>query len=103
MNATMKTFRLSMVILAAGLAVTGCGRKNLPVAPRPVTAPITSGGSAGTSTSLAPVPTGSTEAATFQRAQRLGANDSNLNVSPAEVSRNPKAEKQSFPLDFLLN
>jgi predicted small lipoprotein YifL len=101
MNATMKTFRLSMVILATALALGGCGRKNLPVAPKPVTAPIT--GSNGTTTSLTPVPTASGEAATFQRAQRLGANDSNLNVSPAEVSRNPKAEKQSFPLDFLLN
>ena len=94
----MKFFRLSMVLLATGLALGGCGRKNLPVAPKPVTAPI----AGSNSTTIAPVPVTPTGAATFQGAQRLGAG-SNLNVSPAEVSRNPKASKDSFPLDFLLN
>ena len=89
--------RLSMVILATALALGGCGRKNLPVAPAPVTAPI---GSAQTPNTNAPAST-----ANFQRAARLGSggSSSDLTISPAEVTRNPNAEKKSFPLDFLLN
>jgi len=96
MSATMKFFRLSMVLLAGALALSGCGRKNLPVPPRPVTAPI------GTSKTPNSGDTASSSAANFQRSERIGSG-SNLNVSPAEVSRNRNAEKKSFPLDFLLN
>ena len=96
MSATMKFFRLSMVLLVTALALSGCGRKNLPVAPTPVTAPI---GSARTPNSDVNAPSSTTN---FQRSSRLGSG-TNLNVSPAEVTRNPKAEKKTFPLDFLLN
>lgn len=98
----MTTFRLSMAILAAALVLAGCGRKNLPVAPRPVTTPV--GESRTPNSDNSPAST-----ASFQRAARIGAaapggsTSSSLNVSPAEVSRNPTAEKKSFPLDFLLN
>ena len=96
MSATMKFFRLSTVLLASALALSGCGRKNLPVAPTPVTAPI-GGSKTPNSGDNAPSST-----ANFQRSARIGAG-SNLNVSPAEVTRNPKAERKTFPLDFLLN
>ncbi|MBC8130759.1 MAG: hypothetical protein H7Y08_10625 [Rhizobiaceae bacterium] len=96
MEPMMNTFRLSLLVLTAGLALSGCGRKNLPVAPRPVTTPL--GQSQTPNTDNAPSST-----ANFQRAARLSATGSNLTVSPAEVSQNPGAPKRSFPLDFLLN
>lgn len=96
MEPMMKTFRLSLLALTAALALTGCGRKNLPVAPQPLTTPL--GQSQTPNTNNAPSST-----ANFQRAARLSPTGSNRTVSPAEVSQNPGAPKKSFPLDFLLN
>ncbi|WP_224000256.1 hypothetical protein [Aureimonas sp. SA4125] len=98
----MMRFNLSILVLAAALALGGCGRKNLPVAPQPQNTPI---GESRTPNEDAPA-----SVANFQRANGLGAtagpsgsSDSSLTISPAEVSNNPNAAKKSFPLDFLLN
>ena len=99
----MMRFRLTILVLATALALGGCGRKNLPVAPQRTDRPI---GESKTPNENAPASVSS-----FQRANGLGAtstglagsSDSSLSISPAEVSRDPTAAKKSFPLDFLLN
>lgn len=91
----MKTFGLA-VLLSASLALAGCGRKNLPVAPAPVTTPI--GQSATPNQDNQPAST-----ANFRRAGRVATSGADLTVTPAEVSRNPQSPAKSFPLDFLLN
>ncbi|GGD32502.1 hypothetical protein GCM10011335_39410 [Aureimonas glaciei] len=99
----MRRFNLSILVLATALALSGCGRKNLPVPPQRTDTPI---GESRTPNQDAPA-----SITNFQRANGLGAtstglagsSDSSLSISPAEVNRNPTAAKKSFPLDFLLN
>lgn len=95
MEETMKTFRLSLLILMGAMTLAGCGRKNLPVAPQSVTTPV---GQAPTPNARA----SSDSALRFQRTGRISP-QADLTVTPAEVTRNPQAAKKSFPLDFLLN
>jgi predicted small lipoprotein YifL len=103
MDDGMRRFKLSILLLATALALGGCGRKNLPVPPQPKNTPI--------GESKMPNQDAPASVANFRRANGLGAtstglagsSDSSLSISPAEVSRNPNAEKKSFPLDFLLN
>ena len=99
----MMRFKLTILVVATTLALGGCGRKNLPVAPERTDTPI--------GDSKMPNENAPASVANFQRANGLGAtssglagsSDSSLNISPAEVGNNPNAEKKSFPLDFLLN
>lgn len=101
-NAVMR-FRIPILVLATALALGGCGRKNLPVPPQRTDTPI--------GESKMPNQDAPASVANFQRASGIGAtssglsgsSDSSLSISPAEVARNPNAEKKSFPLDFLLN
>lgn len=94
MDKTMTGFRLTILLLTAAVALGGCGRKNLPVAPSRAARSV---GEPGSTDDNAPA-----SVANFQRAGRVTA-DGDLTISPAEVSRNPKAAGKSFPLDFLLN
>lgn len=87
-----------LLLVAAGLTMAGCGRKNLPVAPSGGAVPI--GTEADPNTPAAQSQLTGTQ--TFRRASRLSATG-DLTVSPAEVSRNPNAKRKSFFLDPLLN
>ena len=82
-----------LLALAAAAVLPACGRKNLPVAPRPTAV----GGALAPAAEESPASVPS-----FQRAARI-TTETDLTVSPAEVSRVPGAPKKSFPLDFLLN
>lgn len=87
-----------LLLVAASLTISGCGRKNLPVSPSGGAVPIGSEADPGTPAAQARL----TGTQTFQRAARISATG-DLTVSPAEVSRNPNAKKKSFFLDPLLN
>lgn len=87
-----------LLLLAAGLSLTGCGRKNLPVSPSGAAVPIGSEADPGTPAAQSRL----TGTQTFQRASRLSSTN-DLTVSPAEVSRNPNAKTKTFLLDPLLN
>lgn len=86
-----------VLALAAGATVlTGCGRKNLPVAPRSVASPV---GAPGSTNDDSP-----SSLANFQRSNRVtSSGGSDLRITPAEVARNPGAPKRRFLLDGLLN
>lgn len=91
---TTTRFRLAVLALCAAAVLGGCGRKNLPVAPSRAARSV---GAAGSTDNNAP-----SSVADFKRGARV-TDEGDLTISPAEITRNPKAEKKSFPLDFLLN
>lgn len=89
---SMTGVRTAVLVLAVGATVlTGCGRRNFPVAPTPEgqepRAPAIAPGDPGPGLASSPriVPSSSTS------------------VAPGEVQRNPNAERRPFLLDGLLN
>ncbi|GGE13941.1 hypothetical protein GCM10011390_36370 [Aureimonas endophytica] len=86
-----------MLALLGAAALTGCGRKNLPVASGgSVTAPI---GAPGSTDQNAPQ-----SLANFQRTNRVtSSGGDDLRILPAEVAKNPGVPKKRFLLDGLLN
>jgi hypothetical protein len=89
---THGTTLLVAAALVGALALTGCGRKNLPVAPRSV-------GVAGS-----PEANNPSSLQNFQRSNRVtSGGGSDLRITPAEVSGNPGQPKRRFLLDGLLN
>lgn len=87
-----------LLLVAASLSVSACGRKNLPVSPSGAAVPIGTEADPGSPAAQARL----TGTQTFQRAARISA-PGDLTVSPAEISRNPNVKKKSFFLDPLLN
>ncbi|KAB0677021.1 hypothetical protein [Aureimonas leprariae] len=85
---------LLLVALVATLAIAGCGRKNLPVAPRNSASTIGGSVEENNPASLQ----------NFQRSNRVtSGGGSDLRITPAEVSANPGQSKRRFLLDGLLN
>jgi hypothetical protein len=89
---------VTLAVLVTALALGGCGRKNLPVAPRSVASPV---GSSGSTDAARNNPS---TVENFQRSNRVtSGGGSDLRITPAEVSGNPGASRRPFLLDGLLN
>ncbi|MCQ0987675.1 hypothetical protein [Jiella marina] len=95
--------RLSAPVLLLVGALAGCGVKNAPVAPQSGQTPSAIAGDETQSVQVSPFGGGQDEADVDLRARRLTDNSTNVTVSAAEVTRNPKAEENRFFLDWLLN
>jgi predicted small lipoprotein YifL len=84
----MRTMRMMVIVLAGALALAGCGRKNLPVPPTPE--------------GQEPRPA-AIEPQDPALGRVTGITGGRTDVSPAEITTNPRAEPRPFILDGLLN
>ena len=98
-----RVLRLWGPVLLLASVLAGCGVKNAPVAPQSGTTPSAVAGEETQSVQVSPFGGGQDEADVELRARRLTDNSTNVTVSAAEVTRNPRAEEESFFLDGLLN
>jgi predicted small lipoprotein YifL len=82
----------ALALALAASTLGGCGRKNLPVAPREAASP-------GETERNSPA-----NLENFRRSNRVtSGGGADLRITPAEVSGNPGASKRPFVLDGLLN